>query len=663
MTRKRAWSWWVAATIALHAGGANADIVRGPFSDEQTTAGNVGFTVTNHGRYGNDFRDRAESSFEFPAGSGQEHMVRAGLWIGGIVLRADGGLDTLVTTGSTDGFVGASISEGTEFTPLRDSDWITGPFLLRSRQPLGNFSIDAIADEEIIALFDDSVPIGDPAIDPDPHIPLDVRVRQESLVWSFEPFADIVFLNFEITNEHPERDILDLYVGFYAELATGNKTAASRWPPPGAWFGQKDLGYVDSLRVVTEHRPPFIGDELLATTWGGFQLLGVSPGEIDDLTLTLNVWDWDPNATSRDEDHERYDLLRRGEIDDTAGNEAGNIDPIAMLSVGPFPNLGPAAADTLRFSIAFLGGIDQSELVKRAREARDAFEAGFRIPVPTVPDFVVVPDRQRISLWWEDSPEKAIDPQSGVADFEGYRIYVSRDRVESTFELVKEADLVDEYDFDPATTQEDIRFNTGLGSLIADEPLVRPNALGELTEYRYRYDLVNVRDGFPYFVAVTAFDKGNLEIGPLESGIALTRTMTIPGTSAVAEAERGVKPAVFPNPYRGDAEWDGSNPRDRYLWFVNLPRRCVIRIYTLGGDLVDTIDFDGDTYAAADVRGIYDPADANDPRGDRPVLAGGMAAWDTITRNDQAIATGLYLFSVEDRDSGARHVGQFLVIK
>ena len=102
---------WLAGIVAgIVAGTAYAEVVRGPFSDEQTTSGNIGFTVTNHGRYGNDFRDRAESSFEFPAGSGHEHMIRAGLWIGGIVLRNDGGLDTLVTTGSTDGFAGSGRS-------------------------------------------------------------------------------------------------------------------------------------------------------------------------------------------------------------------------------------------------------------------------------------------------------------------------------------------------------------------------------------------------------------------------------------------------------------------------------------------------------------------------------------------------------------------------
>ena len=40
-----------------------------------------------------------------------------------------------------------------------------------------------------------------------------------------------------------------------------------------------------------------------------------------------------------------------------------------------------------------------------------------------------------------------------------------------------------------------------------------------------------------------------------------------------------------------------------------------------------------------------------------------LHAWDFITRFDQAIATGLYLYSVKDSDTGEIQTGKFLVIK
>jgi hypothetical protein len=78
---------------------------------------------------------------------------------------------------------------------------------------------------------------------------------------------------------------------------------------------------------------------------------------------------------------------------------------------------------------------------------------------------------------------------------------------------------------------------------------------------------------------------------------------------------------------------------------------------------VDVIDFDGSNYHATEIRGIFDPTDPRNPESDLPQLSGGMVAWDLITRSDQGVASGLYLFSVEDLASGETQVGKFLVIK
>ena len=44
-------------------------------------------------------------------------------------------------------------------------------------------------------------------------------------------------------------------------------------------------------------------------------------------------------------------------------------------------------------------------------------------------------------------------------------------------------------------------------------------------------------------------------------------------------------------------------------------------------------------------------------------MSGGEHAWDLITDNDQAIATGLYLFSVKDLSNGNIKTGKFLIVK
>ncbi len=636
-----------------------------PFAELKTNAGEILLTVTNYGRYGNDFRSR-ESSFEFPAGTGHEHMTRGGIWIGGVTVSDFGDVDTLVTTSVVDAYQGSAAGTGTEFTPRYDPSWPPLPpgthFLERSALISSRYySQDAIADQELIAVFDDAVPIGDPG-SADPHLPLRVKVRQEVLVWGFAPFNGIVFANYEVTNIDPSRDLFNVYVGFYTELTSGNKNAIDRWPPGGQWYGAKDIGFVDSLRLVTEHRA--ITDVLYASSWCGMQLLGTSPLETDSLDFTFVWWDWNPQAGNRNSDPERYRFMASGSISATDLNEAASgLDPTCLVAAGPFPVLGAAETDTVRFSVAFLGGADRADLINHAQHALNAYLKGFRIAVPPPPPrYMIESGPQEITIRWDDSPEYARDAETDSLDFEGYRIYVARTGATSSFDLIKEADVVDDFWFEAEVSQEDLRFNTGLGSLVAEDPITVIEGADTVT-YKYKYVLRNLRDGFRYWTAITSFDRGALEIGPLESGIGLTRRMVIPGTTPARPDGRGSGVGVFPNPYRGDAAWDGSDRRDRYLWFTNLPRRCTIRIYTLGGDLVDKIDFDGDRYDARDIRGIYDPTDRQNPELDLPILPGGTAAWDLITQHDQAVATGLYLFSVEDLDTGRREIGRFLVIK
>jgi hypothetical protein len=87
----------------------------------------------------------------------------------------------------------------------------------------------------------------------------------------------------------------------------------------------------------------------------------------------------------------------------------------------------------------------------------------------------------------------------------------------------------------------------------------------------------------------------------------------------------------------------------------------MLRIYTLSGDLVYETEFNGSTYQGQGTRGVYDPTSELDV--DPPTLSGSSFAWNMITRQGQAIATGLYMYSVEDLNSGERTIGKFLVVK
>lgn len=177
----------------------------------------------------------------------------------------------------------------------------------------------------------------------------------------------------------------------------------------------------------------------------------------------------------------------------------------------------------------------------------------------------------------------------------------------------------------------------------------------------YKYNIMSPRKGVEYYVAVTAFDRGIpvYRLESQESGRDTDANMQIffPGSLAKNKMD-DIK--VIPNPYIGSSKFDGRYDNDkkgdksRRLWFVNLPERCTIRIYTMAGDLVQTLKHDGETQT--DIITVSKAATTG-------IAASGIHSWDLLTRNNQITAPGVYLFSVENKADDKIKVGKFVIIK
>jgi hypothetical protein len=175
----------------------------------------------------------------------------------------------------------------------------------------------------------------------------------------------------------------------------------------------------------------------------------------------------------------------------------------------------------------------------------------------------------------------------------------------------------------------------------------------------YTTTINNLPKGREYYVSVSAFNRGfpskNLEA--LESGRDANTMIFFPGPLAKPNMDNIY---VVPNPYRGSSSFDGyvegdtKGDRGRRLWFVNLPMRCNVQIYTLAGDLVAEFEHNGATQT--DILTISKAAEFG-------MSSTGMHAWNLLTRNNQIIASGLYFFSVKDHDTGNVKVGKFAVIR
>jgi hypothetical protein len=614
-----------------------------------TDINRVGITVTNYGFFGNNFTSRTPS-FEFPLGSGLEHMSRAGLWVGAIALD-DNGAFTGVSAGIVDNVQGSSSAAETEFTPAGNA------MLQRSRISNNRFfSPLAVSDQDLQAEYSDNPARGPAGNQREQHRPLNILVRQQTLGFSLEAAQDFTVARFTIVNQGaPLRDV---YVGLYAQFVSGDKNAYSTWPPsstsgPGSWYYKTYAEYDTTRRFYKEHyclMLPYPGscDFAYAPAWAGVKLMRVSPDSVAAKTVSLNWWSFSPGDTTRDEDIDRYRLMSNGLRMDPRDCLPGgqSCSPIMLLSIGPWAQIDPGDSVTVDF--AFVGGEEEADFLANADFAQFAADIDYELPAPPPsPRVHVETARNRVDIYWDDSPESDSDPTSlapGGLDFEGYRVYFGTDRQRPL--RVAQFDLM-------GAPNDTTGFNTGLEAVRLDPPRVIDGV-----PHAYRFSVPAVLDGFKYYGAVTSYDLGDVQVPSLESGISQNKFLAVPN----ARAGDGSRVTVYPNPYRVESLWDqGRQVRDHYLWFANLPPRCVLRIYTLSGDRVFETRFDGGAYAGEGARGLYDPQ--RDLDTGAPALSGASYAWNLISSEGQAIASGLYLYAVEDLDGGAVSRGKFLIVK
>ncbi|MCF7919808.1 MAG: hypothetical protein K9N06_07840 [Candidatus Cloacimonetes bacterium] len=195
-----------------------------------------------------------------------------------------------------------------------------------------------------------------------------------------------------------------------------------------------------------------------------------------------------------------------------------------------------------------------------------------------------------------------------------------------------------------------------------DEDRLEKLRWDRLARRYYISHLYHPPKGIEYYVAVSAWDRGmpSIKVPVLESARDEDGNMDIlfPGPSSKSKMNNIY---VVPNPYIVFSRFDGRRDNDtkgdksRRLWFVNLPEYCQIKIWTLAGDLVDEITHNGSEN--------YEDIITLSKSSLQGKSASGIHSWDMLSRYDQIIAPGVYLFTVIDRDSGDKKVGKFVIVK
>jgi hypothetical protein len=336
-------------------------------------------------------------------------------------------------------------------------------------------------------------------------------------------------------------------------------------------------------------------------------------------------------------------------------------------------------------------------------------------PPPTVPILRFSSSPGSVTVRWNGKiSETSLDPFSFKKDFEGYRVYMGQKLQLSEFALLTSYDHRDfsrhhenqSYspprwevteipftldslrvlygpDFDPSqygsqdspltvtdstgtsryffTSQDYNRSELGgVGEIERVNPNVPPTDSVLDAEsgqwvwpyYEYEYSIDGLLPSRPVYLSVSTFDYGNptTNLAPLESSPLANAVEIYPVYSADVVADSAKKVSVFPNPYRIDGGYAEAGYEDvatalsperaRRIHFANLPREATIRIYTLDGDLV---------------RELQHPCDCPLQEGES------MTSWDLISRNTQAVVSGIYLYTVESKMG--TQVGKFVIIK
>ncbi|UCE07455.1 MAG: hypothetical protein JSW07_05320 [bacterium] len=533
---------------------------------------------------------------EFPPNSYEEHVGEGGIWVGALV-----GSDSLVS-------VTTSWHSGQEFYPSAapyDTIWVVNKGDTVDIPYWQDYT--AVSDQDFVCRYND-YNVTNVAL----HTPLYLDVIQTSYAWSSPPLDEMIVFNYYVTSTR--NNLKDVYIAYWLDGNVGYR-------------GQGWEFALDDYSIYEEDQHLGIAMDWPGRTDGNaFSPIGIKiypPDDVheDSLKWTYN-WIENPNFGPPARDGLRYADMAKGEIKEEQREPVGSQ---FFISFGPFDmNVG----DTLHFIVGELLGEGLNGVLENAKQLDWLINNDFHVPSPPPPPPLrIEPRSHQVILKWEAqphdvNPETFQDPyraDSIEVPFEGYRIFKSTQSLTGPWNLLAEYDIAD----------------NGYS-----------NDFGLEHEY-IDYGLLN---NLEYYYTVTAFAKPDTVANflYLESSKAANAKAAIPGTES---PETVGQVAVVPNPYRGDVAYHSYNPQwerpdpsrkrwmeqDRRIQFINLPEKCEIRIYTLAGDWLATINHDNP------IRGYED--------------------WNLTSDVGQAISSGIYLFSVEDQSNGKVQVGKFVVIK
>ncbi|MBP1647550.1 MAG: hypothetical protein H6Q30_995 [Bacteroidetes bacterium] len=583
---------WLLLAIGIVCGVSSLRAQFTTLSWKLTTVGKVRQVLTNMGTL-----SPAQTRYpglilcEFPPGSNEEHLFQGGIWIGAIT--PDG--DTLLSeTQSHYGF--------NEFFPSTEK-WDTIWTVSKGDTAQIPYWPDyvAVSDQDFVCRYNDYN-----LLNVQGHTPLYVEIVQTTYSWGSGQLSEFLLHTYYIIIK--KIPLKDAYIAFWMHSSVGSVNATDN--------------FIDEYtRYYPKYHMGVAEDSPAGSDGRSYSPIGFSVMTPSDTTLRWS-WNYFEHETLPSRGQPVYRVMSSGNI------MPDRLDPARAHEILAFGPHQLRVGDTLKVEMAEVFGNGIDGMLKNVEYLQFLKAKDFRVPSPPPrPVLRATAKSHEIHLDWQPqpgdvNPETYSDPYRGdtiTQPFEGYRLYKST------------------------------KGPTGPWTLLAD--FDKPGDIdGPNTGLQYQYTDVGLLNNIEYYYSLTSYSMPDRVINfpSQESSITASTRTTIPGTApplTVGEV------AVVPNPYRGDVAYNSYNPpwekpsgtrpwwmeQDRRLQFINLPADCEIKIFTLAGDLVNTISH-------------HDPSR-------------GYEDWNLTSYVGQAISSGLYLFTCQDLATGKVQVGKFVIIK
>lgn len=380
-----------------------------PFVEYTThNRGNIQLAIANNGTFGtygldisDPFTAERIPSCIYPKNSNLVHLWVGAFWIGAVV-----GEDTLVSSGNDDFYASAEFWADPLTADLGEQ--IKG-FSYRSIDPQSRFhSPTALSEQDILCEYTDTFTapsvVNPDQLDNRPHRPLNIKVKQRSMAWSYSYADDFILFDYQIENIG-NNVLRDVYMGIWVDgdVWHTSRNNTSGWNDDLAGFyrfhpAPEGCGFIDTVNIAwhaDNDGDPATGNWDFRSTRS---VMGtrVVRTPADTLEYSFNWWIINYSDASRDfgprqvgtsldpfrdmdgrlgtpvGDRNKYYLLRHREFDYdllftgvdhsrdgwmappiNADEIAAGYDSRYLLSFGPF-TLGPGLQ--LPISFAWVGG-------------------------------------------------------------------------------------------------------------------------------------------------------------------------------------------------------------------------------------------------------------------------------------------------------------------